>query len=162
MATAKDASHLSAYERSLKERIFHAVLFEILGILFATPLAMWLTGKSATSMAALSAVISGMATLWNMVFNWLFDRFQRRLGFERTLYVRVLHACAFELGLIIMVVPVVAWWIDSSLWHALVLDIGLVLFFLPYTFIYNLVYDKVRTLLVAHRRYKKQANELLP
>lgn len=147
-------AHLTAYERSLKERIFHAVLFEVLGIIFATPLAMWLTGKSAGSMAALSAVISGMATLWNMIFNWAFDRFQRRIGFERTIVVRILHACSFELGLIIMVVPVVAWWIDSSLWHALVLDIGLVLFFLPYTFIYNLVYDKVRHLIVVHRRYK--------
>ncbi|MCX5592597.1 multidrug/biocide efflux PACE transporter [Alcaligenes endophyticus] len=146
-------THLSAYQRSVKERLFHAVLFEILGIAFATPLAMWLTGKSAGSMAALSAVISGMATLWNMIFNWVFDRLQQRMGFERTMMVRLIHACSFELGLIVLVVPVVAWWINSSLWQALILDIGLVLFFLPYTFIYNLIYDKVRTLIVARRRY---------
>src|SRR5690625_6323963 len=48
------------YQRGLRERVFHAVLFEVLGIAFATPLAMWMTQKPALSMAALSAVISGM------------------------------------------------------------------------------------------------------
>lgn len=152
-------AHLKAYDRGLKERVFHAVLFEILGIAFATPLAMWLTGKSAASMAALSAVISGMATLWNMLFNWLFDRLQYRCGFERTFAVRIVHACCFELGLIIMVVPVVAWWINTTLWQALVLDIGLVLFFLPYAFFYNLGYDKIRAGLMARRLYKAQVKK---
>lgn len=135
---------LALYRRSLKERIFHAVLFEVLGVLFATPLAMWLTGKSVLSMAALSAVISGMAMLWNMLFNWLFDRLQIRYGFHRNVWVRILHACCFEIGLIIMVVPLVAWWVETTLWHALVVDIGLVLFFLPYSFFYNLSYDLIR------------------
>lgn len=142
------------YQRSLKERIFHAILFEILGIIFATPLAMWLTKKPALSMAALSAVISGMAMLWNMLFNWLFDVLQRRLHFRRGILIRILHACCFEIGLIIMVVPLVAWWIETTLWHALVVDIGLVLFFLPYSFFYNLIYDKCRLLIM-----RKQAKQ---
>lgn len=132
------------YQRGVKERIFHAVLFEVLGILFATPLAMWMTKKPALSMAALSAVISGMAMLWNMIFNWIFDMLQRRYHFRRNLWVRALHACCFEIGLIIMVVPLVAWWVNTTLWHALVVDIGLVLFFLPYSFFYNLIYDNIR------------------
>lgn len=139
------------YQRSLKERIFHAILFEILGIIFATPLAMWLTKKPALSMAALSAVISGMAMLWNMLFNWIFDVLQRRLHFRRGILIRILHACCFEIGLIIMVVPLVAWWIETTLWHALVVDIGLVLFFLPYSFFYNLIYDKCRLLLMRNQ-----------
>jgi len=144
-------SEQALYQRSLKERIFHAVLFEILGILFATPLAMWMTKKPALSMAALSAVISGMAMLWNMIFNWIFDVLQRKYHFRRNIWIRMLHACCFEIGLIIMVVPLVAWWVNTTLWHALVVDIGLVLFFLPYSFFYNLIYDKVRLGLLKRR-----------
>ena len=147
-------SEQTLFQRSLKERIFHATLFEILGIIFATPLAMWLTKKPALSMAALSAVISGMAMLWNMLFNWIFDVLQRRLHFRRGILIRILHACCFEIGLIIMVVPLVAWWIETTLWHALVVDIGLVLFFLPYSFFYNLIYDKCRLLIM-----RKQAKQ---
>lgn len=144
------------YQRSLRERIFHATLFEIFGIIFATPLAMWLTKKPALSMAALSAVISGMAMLWNMIFNWIFDVLQRRLHFRRGFWIRILHACCFEIGLIIMVVPLVAWWVDTTLWHALVVDIGLVLFFLPYSFFYNLIYDKCRLLMMRKRAKQRR------
>lgn len=143
---------IKVYERSIKERIFHGVLFEILAIGIATPLAAWLTGKSLASMGVLSAVISLMAISWNMAFNWLFDTLQERYRFERNIGVRILHACAFEIGLIIMAVPFIAWWIDASLWHALVVDIGLILFFLPYAFFFNLFYDKARVMVIRHQR----------
>ncbi|MCQ9616666.1 PACE efflux transporter [Paenalcaligenes niemegkensis] len=154
VADRVSAGELLQYQRSLKERIFHALLFEGLGILFATPLAMWITGKSAVSMAALSAVISAIAMLWNMLFNWLFDRLQLRYGFRRGFWMRILHTCAFEIGLILIVVPLVAWWVDTTLWHALVLDIGLVLFFMPYAFFYNLGYDHIRARMVRARELK--------
>lgn len=147
-------SELSQYQRSTKERIFHAVLFEGLGILFATPLAMWITGKPVGSMAALSATISAIAMLWNMLFNWLFDRLQYRYGFKRGFWMRILHTCAFESGLILMVVPLIAWWVDTTLWHALALNIGIVLFFMPYTFFYNLAYDTLRKRIVKARQLK--------
>src|SRR5690625_7629541 len=86
---------------------------------------MCMTQKPALSMAALSAVISGMAMFWNMVFNWIFDVLQRKYHFRRNVWIRIVHACCFEIGLIIMVVPLVAWWVNTTLWHALVVDIGL-------------------------------------
>ncbi len=139
---------MQVYERSLSERVLHALLFEILAIGISAPLAAWLAGQSVLSMGVLTAVIATMAVLWNMLYNWLFDRLQTRYEFDRTLWVRALHACGFELGLIIVAVPFVAWWLDATLWHALVLDIGLVLFYLPYAFFFNLGYDKVRERIV--------------
>lgn len=139
---------MQVYERSLSERTLHALLFEILAIGISAPLAAWLTGQSVLSMGFLTAVIATMAVLWNMLYNWLFDRLQNRYRFDRTLWVRALHACGFELGLIIVAVPFVAWWLDATLWHALVLDIGLVLFYLPYAFFFNLGYDKLREKIV--------------
>jgi uncharacterized membrane protein len=147
------------YERSLGERALHAVLFEVLAIGISAPLAVWLTGESMTAMGVLTAVIALMALLWNMVYNWLFDNLQNYAGFARTMWVRIAHACGFELGLLIAAVPFVAWWLDVSLWHALVVDIGLVLFYLPYTFFFNLGYDKARPVFLRRRQRRRQATE---
>lgn len=135
---------MQLYERSLAERAMHALLFEVLAIGISAPLAAWITGETILSMGILTAVIATMAVLWNMAYNWLFDRLQTRHGFERTLWIRAIHSVGFELGLIIMAIPFVAWWLDTTLWRALVLDIGLVLFYLPYAFVFNLCYDKIK------------------
>jgi uncharacterized membrane protein len=65
--------------------------------------------------------------------------------------VRVAHAVGFEAGLILIVIPLIAAWLAVSLWRALVLDIGLVLFYLPYGFLFNLGYDRIRESLVGGR-----------
>ncbi|MNG40149.1 Bacterial Transmembrane Pair family protein [compost metagenome] len=43
-----------------------------------------------------------------------------------------------------MLVPLIAWWLDISLLDAFLLDIGLLILFLPYTMAFNWVYDMVR------------------
>ncbi|WP_342746335.1 chlorhexidine efflux transporter [Thiomonas intermedia] len=40
--------------------------------------------------------------------------------------------------------PLAALWLGISLVAAVMLDIGLLLFFLPYTYIYHWAYDSVR------------------
>ncbi|MCY1432315.1 Chlorhexidine efflux transporter [compost metagenome] len=82
--------------------------------------------------------------LWNMLFNWLFDRAQHRLGFQRDLRLRLCHAALFEAGLIVVLVPLAAWWLSIGLLEALLLDIGLILFFLPYTVGFNWSWDVLR------------------
>lgn len=99
-------------------------------------------------MGVLTAVIATIAVAWNMLYNWLFDRLQARVGFDRTLGVRMAHAFGFEGGLILIAIPFVAWWLDISVWRALLLDIGFVLFYLPYGFLFNLGYDKIRQNLI--------------
>lgn len=42
-----------------------------------------------------------------------------------------------------MLVPLIAWWLGVGLWHALVMDLGLVLFFLGYTFAFTWAFDRV-------------------
>jgi uncharacterized membrane protein len=96
-------------------------------------------------------MISMLAMTWNVIFNALFDRIERRLGLVRTFRVRAVHALAFEAGLIVTVVPLAAWWLNISLLDAFLLDIGVVLFFLPYTFLFNLGYDKLRVVVLKKR-----------
>ena len=56
---------------------------------------------------------------------------------------RVAHALGFEAGLVVMLVPLFAWWLGVSLWQAFVLDLGLIVFFLVYTYVFNLGFDRV-------------------
>ena len=142
-------------QKSLKERFFHALGFEVLAIAICAPLGAWLLGYSLAHMGLLTLMISLIAMFWNMVFNAVFDRAQRRMGFKRTLGARVVHSVIFEIGLILAVVPLAAWWLDIGLWEAFVLDIGIVLFFLPYTFAFNWSYDHLRSVLVARHVRKK-------
>ncbi len=143
-------------QKSVKERFFHALGFEVLAIAICAPLGAWLLGYSLAHMGLLTLMVSLMAMSWNMVFNALFDHAQQRMGFQRTLGARAVHAVLFEIGLIIAVVPLAAWWLDIGLWEAFVLDIAIVLFFLPYTFCFNWAYDHLRAKVVARNRRQKQ------
>ena len=138
-------------EKSITERFCHALLFEVLAIAICAPLGAWLLGYPLAHMGLLTLMISLVAMVWNMLFNALFDQAQRRMGFERHFTARAVHAVLFEIGLLLAVVPLAAWWLGISLWRALVLDIGIALFFLPYTFVFNWVYDSLRERLATRR-----------
>ena len=40
-----------------------------------------------------------------------------------------------------LLVPLFAWWFGITLWSAFVMDLGLIVFFLCYTFVFNWVFD---------------------
>lgn len=141
----------SALEKSLAERILHALGFEILAILLTAPVLAVIMDRSMTQTGLLTLMFASVAMFWNMLYNALFDGLQRRLGFVRNLRVRLLHALGFEVGLIVFLVPLAAWWLSVSLVQAFLLDIGLILFFLPYTVAYNWSYDILRLRLLARR-----------
>jgi len=48
-------------------------------------------------------------------------------------------------------VPLLAWWFGVSLWQALAMDFGLLLFFLVYTFVFTWVFDHLFGLPAAAR-----------
>jgi len=134
--------------KSLYERFFHALLFESFALLLCAPLMSILLGVSFAHAGLLTVMISLIAMSWNMIFNSLFERCERHWRWQRTFIVRLLHAVTFEAGLILAVVPLAAWWLNIGLVEAFVLDIGLILFFLPYTLAYNWGYDKIRVVLL--------------
>ena len=132
--------------KSLSERVLHALLFEGLAVLLFSPL---VSGKSLAHSGALTLMMSFVAVLWNMAFSAGFEALERSRGWRRTLRLRLAHACLFEVGLIAALVPMIAWWMQVDLLQALLLDIGLVLLFLPYTLMFNWLYDRYRPQVVA-------------
>jgi len=144
-------------DKSATERFLQALLFELVAIALCAPLGAWLLGYPLAHMGWLTLMISLIAMSWNMLFNLLFDRMQQRMGFKRTALVRAVHALLFEGGLLLAIVPLAAWWLDMGLWQAFVLDIGIALFFLPYTYVFNWTYDVLRERVVARRKRRARA-----
>ena len=130
--------------KSITERVCQALGFEGLALLICTPLLAWIMDKPAVEMGMVTLAISLMALTWNVIFNGLFDRLKARLQLSNNGRTRIVHALLFEGGLIIVVVPLVAGWLNISLLQAFMLDIGVLLFFLPYTYVYHWAYDVIR------------------
>ncbi|HED1243418.1 PACE efflux transporter [Enterobacter bugandensis] len=138
--------------KSFKERIFHAVIFEVTAnVIIALSLA-WLMNVSVLQSGSLSVISALTATVWNFVFNKLFDSLQKKHQFQRTFLVRAIHAVGFETGLIISLIPVAMFMLNLTIAEAFFVEIGLVLFFLPYTMLFNWLYDYLRWTFVGSKR----------
>jgi uncharacterized membrane protein len=144
--------------KTLLERILHAVSFEGLATLILAPTAAWLMQRSVVEMGGLSILLATMAMIWNLIYNAAFDRLWPVSRLARTLRVRALHAIGFECGFIIIGVTVVALVLGVSLVQAFMLEIGFMLFFLPYTMFFNWAWDTLRVRVLRDRQPQSLPN----
>jgi len=144
--------------RTLKERFYHALGFEVVAIAIVSPVAAWLMDKPLFQMGALAIMLSTVAMVWNMIYNAGFDRVFPRERVQRGLGLRVMHALGFEGGFILIGLPLAAWMLGVSLWQAFLVEIGFFLFFLPYTVVYNWIYDKLRDRLIRSRQQRQASS----
>lgn len=125
-------------------RVIYVSLFEVLAIAATTAGLAAITGESAGHSGLVAVVVSAIAVAWNVVWNGLFERWEARQAQRgRGLARRIAHALGMEGGLVLMLVPLFAWWFKVSLWQAFLMDLGLLLFFLVFTFAYNWAFDRV-------------------
>ena len=59
--------------RSTKDRIRHAVSFEIIGLVLVTPLGAWAFDMNVQHIGVVAVVGATLATVWNYVYNLMFD-----------------------------------------------------------------------------------------
>lgn len=125
-------------------KIVYVTLYEALAIVSASIGLAWMSGQGLGQAGALAVIASAVAVVWNLGFNWLFERWESRQAVRgRSLRRRVAHAIGFEGGLAAILVPVFAWWLGIGVWQALLMDLGLLLYFLAYTFFFNWGFDRV-------------------
>ncbi|PHQ24595.1 hypothetical protein CLH62_17040 [Marinobacter guineae] len=131
--------------RTTKDRIRQAVSFELIGIFLSVPLAALAFSFDLGKTGILGVVGATLATLWNYVFNLLFDHGLKKLNgsTHKSLTIRFLHAISFELGLMMAFLPIIAWWMDISLLEALIVDLAFIAFYLVYAFVFTWCYDTV-------------------
>ncbi|MGU6935179.1 multidrug/biocide efflux PACE transporter [Salmonella enterica subsp. enterica serovar Madelia] len=149
--------HDAIQRRSLPERIFHAVCFEGIATAILAPTTAWLMQRSVLEMGGLTILLATTAMIWNIIYNALFDRLWPAHQVRRTAKVRALHALGFESGFIVIGVSIVAWVLNVGLLQAFTLEIGFLLFFLPYTMLYNWAYDVLRQRIVTRRQQRVSA-----
>lgn len=131
--------------RTFRDRVRHALLFEAVALAIFIPGSAALFDQPLDHMGVIGIASATIATLWNFVFNVGFDRAMLRLrgSIEKTMAIRVAHTVLFEAGLVVMLIPLIAWTLGIGLWAALLMDIAIVIFYLVYGFLFNIVYDRV-------------------
>lgn len=125
-------------------RVVQAVLYEAIAVAFVGPAMGLIFGQPPSSAMTLALVMSTIALGWNYVFNAIFERWESRQAVKgRSFARRIAHGIGFEGGLVLILVPVMAAWMQTSLLNALVADLGILAFFFVYAVAFTWAFDRV-------------------
>jgi uncharacterized membrane protein len=125
-------------------RVVQALLYEAIAVAIVAPVLSWVFDSPPLSALALTLATSAVALAWNFVYNSMFERWESRQAVRgRSAARRLAHSLGFEIGLVVLLVPLIAWWLGVSLMQALVADIGLMAFFFFYTMVFTWGFDRV-------------------
>ncbi|MDP9840316.1 putative membrane protein [Neorhizobium huautlense] len=131
--------------RTVRDRIRHAISFEVIGLALFTPLASFVFHLPVEHVGVVGIVSATLATAWNYVYNLGFDHLMQKFRGTtlKTMPLRIAHTVLFELGLLIALLPFIAWYLGVTIWQALVMDISFATFYLIYAFFFNMAYDRI-------------------
>ncbi len=130
--------------QGVKRKLVYVGGYETLGLAVGTVVMTLLTGESPATTGPLALMLTGVATAWNLVFNYLFEAWERRQRDRtRTVRRRVLHALGFQTTLVCLLVPLIAWWLEITLVQAFVLDLVFIVYVPFFTFAYNWAFDRI-------------------
>lgn len=130
--------------QGITRKIFQAITYEAVAIFFIAPAIAYAYDDNLGHSTVLSIIISSVAVCWNMFYNYCFEYWEARQTLrERTLLRRTLHSIGFEGGMTILLLPVIAYWLNISLLQALIANIALFAFFFFYSFAFQYCFDKL-------------------
>lgn len=130
--------------QGIMRRIVYVSSFELIGMSISAVMLAYLSGTETSHTGPLALMITTTAVTVNLIYNSLFERWEAsQKARTRTLGRRVFHALGFQFTLVLFLIPLIAWWMNISLWDALVLDASLIVFFPIYTFVFNWGFDLV-------------------
>jgi uncharacterized membrane protein len=126
------------------ERVFHSILFELIGIVLLIIFFVEHFSQDHVEATLLAVATSTMAMGWNYFYNIIFDSQFGLERIKRTFKTRCIHAIGFEVGIMVLTIPLLMWSLDLDLISVIILDLGLMLFFLVYSLVFNYLYDHIR------------------
>lgn len=128
----------------LRRRVVQAILYETFAIAAVGPALSWFFDESGGSSFVLAFIMSTIALFWSFVFNTWFESWEAKHAVKgRSALRRLMHGLGFEGGLVVMLVPLMAFWFGTSLRHALVAQAGVFVFFLVYSVAFTWAFDRV-------------------
>lgn len=131
---------------SLRERIIHAGLFEVIGILIMIPVNMLFLNTSGGSATWITIVIATAAMTWCFIHNKMFDSYygsENKLNRSRK--VRIIHAATFEIGFFAFSYPFLLSVTDLTILDIMYRTAFISTFYMFYTVIYNYCFDVIRS-----------------
>ena len=124
-------------------RIIYVISYELIAVALTTG-GLVVLGFGGGSSGVVAVTASTVAVVWNYIWTTLFEMWERRQTSQtRTVLRRTVHAVGFEGGLVLLLLPIVAATLRVSLAQALSLEVGLLAFFLVYTFVFAWLFDQV-------------------
>lgn len=125
-----------------QRKILYAVSFETLGIAVASLGLLLMSDANVAQSLTLSALTATIAMTWSVSFNALFEAWEaRQTTTGRSPARRALHAVLFEGGLVLICVPIMAWWLHVGWMAALAYEAGLIALFVVYTYLFTWAFD---------------------
>jgi len=135
---------MALHDHPTLRRVIYATSFEAGGIALSTVLLLLMADTSTAGSFVFSVLASTVAMLWNLIFNALFESWERRQTVKgRSFARRTAHALLFESGLVCLLLPLTARWFAVPLLVALAYEAALILAFLIYTWVFTLAFDRL-------------------
>lgn len=145
--------------QGIRRRIVYVTIYEIIAIAVSSWGLAMISGRAMSQALVAAVAASAIAVTWNYIFNTYFERWEAKQTVKgRSLKRRIAHALGFEGGLIVFLVPLFAWQLQVSLWDAFVMDFGLMVFFLVYTFVFTWCFDRIFGLPISNTPKAADAN----
>lgn len=130
--------------RPVLRRVSFVVGYEALSVLFTVFVLSALLGHHGGESMFLAVLLSTVATGWNYIWNTIFEAIERRTAVKgRGAAARAVHAVGYEGGVLVFTIPLVAFMLGVSLIEAVMIEGGLLVFFLAFTVIYTWIFDRV-------------------
>jgi uncharacterized membrane protein len=134
--------------RSWRERLIQTLSYELGAVLVSAPLYQWIFDVSAGESLQLLLTLSVAEMLWMPVHNSVFDsldaRWFGRVASDRRGVSRCLHAFSYEMSTLIVTVPLIVWLGGYPWAEAILLDLGLTLFYTAYAWAFHWGFDRLR------------------
>ncbi len=128
--------------QGMKRRVTYVFFYEVLSLLICAMILAVLSGSTISHTGPLSLLIAVIAVSVNFFYNYAFEWWEKRQHSKtRTIFRRVVHAIGFQVVLVIILIPLIAWWMQISLVKAFLLDFSLMIIIPCYTFVYNYFFD---------------------
>ncbi|WP_440311880.1 PACE efflux transporter [Leucobacter chromiireducens] len=125
-------------------RVTFVAGYEGLSVLFTVVVLSSLLGHGGGQSTLTAVLLSTTATIWNYVWNTIFESIERRTGATgRGAGSRALHAIGYEGGVLFFTIPLVMFMLGLGFVEAILLEGGLLVFFLVFTVVYTWAFDRV-------------------
>jgi uncharacterized membrane protein len=134
--------------RTARERVYQTLAFEAGGLTMAAPLYGLVFGQGAQESMTVLVSLSLVVMLWTPLHNTLFDladlKHSGRAASERPHGLRMVQALSQEVSVLAVTLPLIMALGGHGLSEALMIDLGLTLFYAAYAYVFHIGFDWLR------------------